>query len=63
MKVNIDSDEWYPVYSIVTGEDMYSNEVEIFEIPAAKVKQILRVFKEFSKVQDYLKKLEETNQG
>jgi hypothetical protein len=56
MKVNIDSDEWYPVYSIITGEDIY--ESEVIEIPDEKVKQIQKVFKEFQEIQEYLKKLD-----
>ncbi len=56
MKVNIDSDEWYPVYYLTMGEDMY--EEEIIEIPADKVKWIQKTFIEFQKVQAYLKRLE-----
>ena len=50
---------WYPVYKIVTGDDMYPED-ELFEIPAATVKRIERVFREFDNVQAYLGKLSGT---
>jgi len=45
MKVKIDSDEWYPVYSISDwGEEV--------EVEDAKVAEWKRVFSDFDRVQD-----------
>ena len=49
MKVHIDMDEWYPVYSIAGSGDMV-------EIPKDKLEWIQKTTKEFTEVQEYLNK-------
>lgn len=56
-RVWIESDEWYPVFSIGKGEPYYKDE-KWFEVDDAKLAEIARVFAEFDEIQQFLAELE-----
>lgn len=51
MKINIVTDEWYPVHVLV-DENRY-RDYQI-DIPEDKIEWIKRVYKEFDEIQTYL---------
>jgi len=55
VRVTIEIDEWYPVYTLVS----YGPYDFVAEIPKKKCKWLETTFKEFDKVQDYLRGLED----
>ena len=66
MNKQIETDDWYPVYTI---EEMRapdypsSQDRHIVDIPEDKVEWILKMAKEFSEVQKYLEQLYEGKEG
>lgn len=49
MKVKIDRDEWYPVYSVHSVHDQYGDEIEVDDLTAERWR---RVTAEFESIQD-----------
>lgn len=54
VKIWIDSDEWYPVYSFSLENNTYGKSNNMTK---KEIKKIQKVFDEFSKIQERLKKL------
>lgn len=54
MKVQIDSDEWYPVYTIYEGED--TTEEYMTEVPDDLVERAKKVTAAFNALQEELAK-------
>jgi len=67
MKVFIDVEEWFPVYSIETEEGLHPETLEEYrkmfgdkycvEVPDCKVKEIKGLIQKFKDMQIYLKRL------
>ena len=54
MKVKIDEDEWYPVYSIVDSDDKHPVEIELTEEQVAFIKQVQE---DFDRAQEVIRPL------
>ena len=55
MKVRLDKDEWYPVYSLDfnnLAEDWFPE--EIVDLTGEEIDRITKVFSQFDDMQDYL---------
>jgi hypothetical protein len=60
MKININVDEWYPIYDFTAeGDRWYDPTSRIYKVPPEKVGWLKRVFEDFEKAQLYLSDLKE----
>ena len=60
MKVNIDYDEWYPVYYFYKeGDRWFAKGHKVFDIPPVKVVELEEIFRKFDEAQKYLTKVYE----
>jgi len=58
MKINIDSDEWYPVHSFHReGDRWFRMSLKTYNISPTKVEELEEVFRKFEEAQEYLKGL------
>ena len=56
MDINIDFDEWYPVYYFYKiGDRWFRKDRPIYNIPASKVVELEEIFKKFDEAQTYLR--------